>query len=79
MEIKETTTIGEIMDLLGSSQNHISNMLDDPIVTFKLFSDGGFRIDEDFYDVSATRNSSIRDNNNFTGHSVYLLMKNRLD
>ena len=78
MRITEETTVGELMKLIEESKEHLKDFLDDPIPSITICGDGSFSIDEGFYKLSATCNSSIDRNNDFTGHSVSLSMKNRL-
>ena len=78
MRITEDTTIGELMQLLRDSIPHLSQVLDYPMPNFTVFQDGSFEITESFYEVSATCNSTIRQNNEFTSHSVAKIIENRL-
>jgi len=79
VKITEETTIGELMTILKESQTHLSENLDDPIVQFDLYSDGGFEITEGYYGASATCNSTIKINNEFTGLDVSNIIMNRLN
>jgi len=70
MKITEETTVGELMVLLMESTGHLSNWLEDPIIQFNLYSDGGFEITENYYKSSATCNSTVDINNEFTGFDI---------
>ena len=82
MKITPSTTLAEIMIMLQHATNHMEKWIHDPIPTFTVFSDGGFTIDESYYEVSATCQSNIKeenDNNSFTGKSISDIMQNRLE
>lgn len=77
MVITQDTTVKELMNMLKESQDHLRSWLDDPIVQFNLYSDGGFEITENYYGSSATCNSTIKINNEFTGFDISTNIVNR--